>query len=139
VFLGSFDGGVQTSAAAGINDDGTVVGYSWGGGYNNSGPFIWSNADGFQHLTGFNGVNGYATGINTNGVVVGAKGTGTRSIAFVWSAIAGQTDIPDVQGATQSVGFAINDSGVVVGRYTAADSNDLSRIPVVGGIGNRGP
>lgn len=120
-FLGSFDNNLQTSAAAGVNDAGQVVGYSWGGGYNNFGPFIWSSAGGFQHLTGFDGLNGYATGINKDGVVVGAKGTGTRYVAFVWSAVAGQTDIPDIPGATTSFGFSVNDAGVVVGRYTEAD------------------
>jgi hypothetical protein len=121
VFLGSFDGGVQTSAAAGINDSSQVVGYSWGGGYNNFGPFIWSGG-GLQHLAGFDGLNGYLSGINEDGVVVGAKGTGSRNVAFVWSAVGGQTDIPDIPGATTSIGFSINDSGVVVGRYLAADN-----------------
>lgn len=122
VFLGSFDDNLQGSAAAGVNDAGQIVGYSWGGGYNCCGPFIWSGAGGLQHLTGFDGLNGYATGINNAGVVVGAKGTGSRNVAFVWSAAAGQTDIPDVPGATTSVGFAINDLGVVVGRHLEADN-----------------
>lgn len=121
VLLGSFDGGIYGSAAAGMNDSAQVVGYSGGGGYNTSGPFIWSAADGLQPLAGFDGTGGYATGINTDGVVVGAKATGTRNVAFVWSAAAGQRDIPDVPGATHSVGLAINDSGVAVGHYLAAD------------------
>ena len=103
-----------------MNSSGQVVGYSWGGGYNNLGPFIWSDADGLQHLTGFRGINGHATGINENGVVVGWQ-AGARQLAYVWSAASGQTDIPDLPGATASVGLAINDDGAVVGRYTAAD------------------
>jgi Bacterial cadherin-like domain len=122
VFLGSFDNNTQTSAAAGVNSTDQVVGYSWGGGYNNFGPFIWSATDGLQHLTGFDGLNGSAMGINNNGVVVGAKGAGSRNIAFVWSAAAGQEDIPDLPGATTSDGLAINDFGVVVGRYLEADN-----------------
>jgi uncharacterized repeat protein (TIGR01451 family) len=122
LILGSFDNNSQASAPAGINDASQVVGYSWGGGYNNFGPFIWSDTQGLQHLTGFNGLNGFAMGINEDGVVVGAKGTGTRNVAFVWSAAAGQTDIPDIPGATTTLGFAINDSSVVVGRYLAADN-----------------
>ena len=120
VSLGSFDNNQNTSAAAGVNSSGQVVGYSWGGGYNNLGPFIWSDADGLQHLTGFRGINGHATGINENGVVVGWQ-AGARQLAYVWSAASGQTDIPDLPGATASVGLAINDDGAVVGRYTAAD------------------
>jgi hypothetical protein len=119
VSLGSFDGGVNASAAGGLNDVRQVVGYSWGGGYNNSGPFIWSFANGLQALTGFSGLNGIAFGINNNGQVVGQMccpaGRSSAS-AFIWSASAGETIIPDLPGAEQTGGFSINDSGVVVGR-----------------------
>jgi VCBS repeat-containing protein len=119
--LGSFDNNAQTSAGAGINSAGQVVGFSWGGGYNNFGPFIWSAATGVQPLTGFNGVNGYAMAVNEYGTVVGVKGTGTRAVAFVWSASDGQVDVPDLPNTATSLGYSINDGGVVVGRYTRTD------------------
>jgi hypothetical protein len=121
VVLGSFDGNIQTSGAAGINGTTEIVGFSWGGGYNNFGPFIWSPGSGMQHLSGFNGVNGYATSVNESGLVVGTAGTGSRNVPFVWSAGGGQVLVPDLPGTATSLGYAINDAGVVVGRYTRTD------------------
>ena len=123
VDLGSFDNNAQDSAGAGINNTNQVVGYSWGGGYNNFGPFIWSAGSGLQKLSGFTGLNGNAVGINSYGEVVGSKGTGSRTVPFVWSPTLGEIAIPDVPGgAATSVGFAINDSAVVIGRYLAPDN-----------------
>src|SRR5262245_8095333 len=91
-----------------------------GGGYNTADPLVWSAANGIQKLTGFDGINGHAYGINSSGQVVGRKGTATRSVAFVWSPSVGQTDLPDIPGTSSSEAFAINDSGVVVGRASIA-------------------
>jgi hypothetical protein len=117
VFLESFDGAIRGRAVTDMNESTQVTGWYSGGGH--SGLFIWSAVDGFHPITGFDA--GYVTSINVDGVVVGARATGTRNVAVVWSAAAGHTDIPDVPGATYSIGLAINDSGVVVGRYIAAD------------------
>jgi hypothetical protein len=136
VDLGSFDNNAQNSFAAGINNSNQVVGFSGGGGYNNSGPFIWSAGSGLQKLSGFTGLNGYAVGINSHGEVVGSKGTGSRSVPFVWSPALGEIDIPDVQsGAATSVGFAINDSAVVIGRYLAPDNTTYRVFRWSGGAG----
>jgi hypothetical protein len=121
-FIGSFDDPTYGSIPAGVNAAGQVVGTSSGGGYNNFGPFIWSSSTGVQKLTGFTGLNGSAFGISGNGLVVGSKGTGSRNVAFMWSSSTGETSIPDLPGTISSDGFAVNDSGVVVGRYLLSDT-----------------
>jgi hypothetical protein len=122
--IGAFAAGSDTSGVGGVNATGTVVGYSYGGGYNNFGPFTWSNGT-IAKLSGFIGINGHALGVNVHGTVVGSRGTGTRTMAFAWSPQSGHTDIPDVAGATASTAFAINDSGVAVGRATLAGGSTV--------------
>jgi hypothetical protein len=120
-FLGAFDNNAHESHAAGINDTPQVVGYSWGGGYNQLGPFIWS-VDGIQSLSGFPGYNGRAFGVNAAGTTVGVMATVSdiNPLAFVWSASNGTMVIPDLP-SSGSVALAINDFGTVVGYYLLPD------------------
>jgi hypothetical protein len=130
VDLGSFDINAQGSAAAGINNTNQVVGFSWGGGYNNFGPFIWSATNGLQPLSDLaSGNNGSAYGINSYGEVVGACGgqqcytaPDHYGSAFFWSPTVGFKTLPFVAGSQYDNAFAINDSGVVIGRTAIFDS-----------------
>jgi VCBS repeat-containing protein len=104
-----------------------VVGYSWGGGYNNFGPFIWSSPTGLQELSGFSliNINGIANDINATGQVVGGgtSATSPTTYVWIWSATDGLTTIPAVPNATYMEGLRINDSSVVVGRMFLAPDN----------------
>ena len=111
------------SYAYGINDSGTVV-----GDYENASDRSVAFEDAGGVMTGLGSLQGasgssYAKGVNASGEVVGYSSVGTQNdsslAAFVYSD-GTMTDLGglayDGQGVNeQSLGTAINDSGVVVG------------------------
>ncbi len=117
-------------AATAINDRGDAVGISGAcdnavGAYTAKHAVLWH--EGVASLIETFGGAGWntPTDINNRGQVVGfadlpgdvAGGVLTfNPIAFIWSAAAGTQQIPPLPGDTNSIAYAINDSGQVVGQ-----------------------
>jgi probable HAF family extracellular repeat protein len=109
--LGVLPGG-NWSSAYGINNSGTVVGYS-SLASGNFGAFVWTPQSGMQQLGTFGGPDSYATGINNNGEVIGYASL-SSGYEHAFSAIgAVMTDLGTLGGS--SFAYGINDSGEIVG------------------------
>ena len=114
--LGTLGAGTL-SAAQGINDAGTIVGYSWlGATQEPTHAFSWNLLNGLRDLSpAYDNADGRA--INSNGAVVG----GARSHAFVWTVANGLQGVDN--GACQnSDATAINDDGLIAGMCLNGDS-----------------
>jgi probable HAF family extracellular repeat protein len=104
--------GDTASEAFGINNAGTVVGYS-------SGPtgaraFVWSGGT-MQNLGTLPGGDfSKAFGISDNGLIVGSSGSPAGTRAVLWSS-SGIQDLGTLSGDTASEAFAINNLGNIVG------------------------
>jgi probable HAF family extracellular repeat protein len=109
--LGVLTGG-DWSSAYGINNSGTVVGYSslTSG---NFGAFVWTAQSGMQQLGTFGGLNSYATAINNSGEVIGYASL-SSGYEHAFSAVGTvMTDLGTLGGS--SFAYGINDSGEIVG------------------------
>lgn len=109
--LGVLTGG-DWSSAYGINNSGTVVGYSslTSG---NFGAFVWTAQSGMQQLGTFGGLNSYATAINNSGEVIGYASL-SSGYEHAFSAVGTvMTDLGTLGGS--SFAYGINDSGAIVG------------------------
>lgn len=97
------------TTAAGINDEGQVVGDDA------HGAFIWSPEHGLTTIAP--GSIDDTLGINDRGQVAGgtkpAGSTGGR--AYLWSVAGGREDLGVLGGGTWSIGTAVNNSSTVVG------------------------
>ncbi len=126
--LGTLRSGDEVSSATDVNDDGVIVGYSYGPdpsvGYSafrivpEGGS--WANLDAqatnslMQPLGSLGGLNSWAHGINNNGVIVGEADTwDLNTHAFVWQGGV-MTDLGTL-GGDDSCAHAISDSGIIVG------------------------
>ncbi len=114
--LGSLGG---DSFATGINDSGTVVGYSFLAGASGTyHAFTWTSATGMVDLGPLpGGTSTQATGINSAGEVVGAgfDARGVR-VPWSWTANGGYVTLPENSGNALNYAFAVNDSGQVTGQ-----------------------
>jgi probable HAF family extracellular repeat protein len=112
VDIGALPGGTM-STAKGINDAGTVVGWS----DNSTGairPFAWTLAGGMKDLGGLGGGGGGAYAINSTGVIVGYSDRGDGSSAATrWVPGRPPKDLGAPGVSSQAV--AINDAGLIVG------------------------
>jgi probable HAF family extracellular repeat protein len=126
--VGSF--GNLTSQPNGLNNAGTVVGYTYtAGGHTNA----YSSSSGSVtslHQGAPNTGNSKAWGINEAGAVVGEASVGNATQAAVFSNGAVQT--LGTLGGTNSYGFGINAAGKVVG---VSDTSDGSQHGFVTGAG----
>lgn len=105
----------EFSWASDINDDGIIVGRA----QRANGEIVacqLSTTEGAQPLP-LNGATGVsANSINRDGLIVGgARTTDGRLIPYFFDRANGNTQIIDVDGT--GVGLAVNDSGLMVGRY----------------------
>lgn len=118
--LGTLPGG-SWSAAYGINNAGTVVGYADIGNGMFRG-FIWTPAGGRVELGTFGGRNSYATGVNSSGEVVGHASLSSGYEHAFLHADSTMIDLGTLGGGS-SYAYGINDSGTVVG-YSWLASGD---------------
>lgn len=118
--LGTLPGDTSSRADA-INDQGTVIGASEGGG-SGTRAFVWTSSGGMQDLGTLAGGagTGYAEafGINNSGVVVGEAGSSLGTRAFIWTAAGGMQDLNTMLVGNRDLvltgAFAINDKGQIV-------------------------
>jgi probable HAF family extracellular repeat protein len=110
--IGVMPGGT-TSTAKGINDAGTVVGWS-DNGQGGLRPFAWTLAGGMKDLGDLGGGGGGAAAINSSGVIVGwSNRAGGSSAATRW--VPGRPPKDLGQPGVSSQAEAINDLGLIVG------------------------
>lgn len=116
--------------SGGMQDLGTLGGFSFGNGVNVSGDvvgssdttsgvhaFFWSSGTGMQDIGSLGGAS-YGTAINASGQVAGYSSLSTPGQhAFLWSASAGMQDLGTLSSTGQgfSTAQAINKSAQVVG------------------------
>ena len=116
--LGTLGG--TTSEAWGLNDSGTVVGWS----RTASGaihPFVWDSGV-MTDIGVFGGYYGYAWGVNESGQVAGSSSDNDNQVRpFIWNSGV-MTDLGTL-GGPQGEGYGLNDSGQVVGWADNADSD----------------
>jgi probable HAF family extracellular repeat protein len=109
--LGVLPGG-NWSSAYGINNSGTVVGYS-SLASGNFGAFVWTPQSGMQQLGTFGGLDSYATSLNNSGEVIGYASL-SSGYDHAFSALGTvMTDLGTLGGS--SFAYGINDSGEIVG------------------------
>jgi probable HAF family extracellular repeat protein len=118
----------DSSAGQVINDSGTVAGYYWALTRLGQGTFPFEYSDGtFTDIHGFGGLNNWIGGINKSGQVVGTSSPeagGTSEQAFLYS----DGKLTRL-GPEQSVAYAINDSGTVVGAVESAQGGPAILFP----------
>src|SRR5262249_54433032 len=107
------------SLAAGINDNGEVVGtYSLTG---DNHAYIWTSAGGVVDLGTLGGESSFAFSINSEGDVVGlADSTYPDSGPFYWSPAGGMIGLPSFLPGGYALG--VNDSSQVTGWLNTADT-----------------
>ncbi len=119
-------GGGYYSGAAGLNDFGTVVGYSsiGGGKYH---AFVWSSGEGMRDLGVYAGdTNSEANGINNDGDIVGTSLGFYFPVplhAVLWRH-GGTIQEIGTLGGTDSFANAISNSGTIVGYSSLASGAD---------------
>lgn len=128
--LGTLGG--TSSVAAGINDLGQVVGYSYTNGDADQHAFIYSNGV-MTDLGTLGGDNSQATAINASGEVVGVSATSeSPEHAFLYTG--GIMKDLGTLGGTLSGASGINASGQVVGSATTAGDGDYNAFIYENGI-----
>jgi len=100
--------------ALGIDPSGRVVGWRRPTATSGLLPFLWTSGS-FQDLGSALGVQGIAHAINATGVVVGEATVDAQSLAFVWTATDGFTNLGTFQGMKLAVATDVNDHGWIVG------------------------
>ncbi len=121
--LGSPKGSSWWNAAQGVNNSGVVTGTSYDKNGNFFG-FVWSNGK-MTKMGTLGGAWSQANAINSKGQITGVGYTKNGS-AHAFIANCGSCTLKDLgtfAGSTSTVwGFAINDSGVIVGRSTFSNT-----------------
>lgn len=121
--LGSPKGNSWWNVAQGVNNSGVVTGTSYDKNGNFFG-FVWSNGK-MTKMGTLGGAWSQANAINTKGQITGVGYTKNGS-AHAFIASCGSCALKDLgtfAGSTSTVwGFAINDSGVIVGRSTFSNT-----------------
>ena len=120
--LGSPEGTDWWNSAQGINNSGTVVGTSYDAQGNFFG-FVWANGK-MAKMGTLGGLWSQAYAINSNGQVTGLAYTKNGNAhAFITRPSGKLKDLGSIGGKFGTTwGFAINDSGVVVGQGTYKDT-----------------
>jgi probable HAF family extracellular repeat protein len=129
--LGVLTGG-NWSAAYGVNNAGTVVGYgNIGNGIFRG--FVWTPADGMTQIGTFGGGNSYAMAVNDNGEVVGEASL-SSGYAHAFTDVNGvMTDLGTLGGGS-SYAYGINDSGTVVGYSWLASGDNPHAFADISGV-----
>ncbi|MBC8142990.1 MAG: hypothetical protein H7Y38_16320, partial [Armatimonadetes bacterium] len=115
--------GTYPAGANALNSSGEVAGfYTDAGGASQA--FRYKQGDGMQSLGDLNGTaTATAYGINASGVIVGQAGAVGGTEAFRWTSGGGMQSLGTLGGAN-SVAYAVNDSGTIVGRSEINSSSD---------------
>src|SRR5438552_3463931 len=130
-------GGLQSGAGA-VNDSGQIVGFSalpvFG-----AHAFSWTAAGGMIDLGTLGGPGSGTLAVDANGQVVGGSivTLGVSNHAFSWTPAGGMIDLGALGGLgifTQSVAFALNDAGQVVGRSTITGGSHAFSWTPAGGM-----
>ena len=100
-----------------MNDNGVVVGSFIGCNLDHPLPFMWSEVTGFVTIPLPPGVpSAQPMGVNNENEIVGSliRPDLGRELAFHWKEGI-WTELPSLRGSTNTVAFAINDDGIIVG------------------------
>lgn len=146
VDLGTLPGDTNSDTTA-INDNGTITGVSWNGGFYH--PVRWSANGTITQLSIPDGsFLGWTVDVNASDTVIGYwKDENSRSHAATWDASGGRTDLPVPPGTIASTVDDINDAGTMVGfvgsvqnggaiRWNADGTSTVLPLPP-GGMGGR--
>lgn len=127
VDLGTIGG--SGSAAYGLNDAGTVVGYGFTAASSGSYQAVAASAGALQALPGLSGAYSEARAINASGQIAGTwySGTTGEGTAFVYSA--GAVQLLGTLGGTDTRATSINASGQVVGHASTETPTVFAHTP----------
>jgi probable HAF family extracellular repeat protein len=128
--LGTLPGG-SWSAAYGVNDSGTAVGY----GDLASGLFramVWNPNGSVTQLGTLGGANSYATAVNNGGEVIGHAGTASGYEHAFLEMGGVMQDLGTLDGGC-SYAYGINDSGSIVGYSWSQNESDPRAFLYAGG------
>ncbi len=129
--LGTLPGG-EWSAAYGVNDSGTVVGY----GDLASGLFraiVWNPDGSVTQLGTLGGANSYATAVNDGGEVIGHAGTSSGYEHAFLDSGGVMRDLGTLGGGS-SYAYGINSSGAIVGYSWSENGNNPQAFVYAGGV-----
>jgi probable HAF family extracellular repeat protein len=117
------------SAGRGVNDAGTVVGYSYCGFLPSA--FLRTTDAPMIELTGSCAYS-YGEAINNSNVVTGSRSTGDGWRAYRWTQNTGFAYPPPLDGFAHAYGFAINEHNQIAGKARTATGNDERMIRYTG-------
>ncbi len=114
-----------TTRAYGISNSGVISGQAWGG---SAGQETFSLSGGiFTHYMPLNGAGTYVGKIKNDNVIAGQvavpQSGGYNYEGFTINTANGAVAAINVPGASSTIAWAMNDSGVLVGGYSTATSN----------------
>lgn len=125
--------GITRGLAAGINNQGTIVGVVSSAADNSSQSVYWaSTASNPNILSKLNGATeGEALGINDQGTIVGYNTLGDDDVPVYWSSITASSPntLPLLNDAKAGQAFDINNQGTIVG-LNVEDTVDSNTVPV---------
>lgn len=120
---GELPGGPDHSEAVGLNNDGTLIGWSWAEGDVRR-AFRWSLTGGIEELPAPAGVTSHATAIVENGNIYGWHKASLGGQAVRWQGGTLLTPIDDLQGGYPHAWISgVNDAGGMVGVSIRGDGH----------------